>query len=200
MLRTQESGQIETVLSPELRHRTGTAHSSTDQTSTSTASSATGRGSVEIVVTTTGETVSESETPVLGSTEGGTIQKDGKCEWLNIVCIACFAYIYTATQQELCGKCQTSFFLKRKVIVHTIDNDNCLLSQHDCNLCGQTFCGSCTVKVKKAALGVTCKLQVYIILYYKATPSLVAPTTYETIVRVCFNCKAQLDDYTCTKE
>ena len=29
--------------------------------------------------------------------------------------------------------------------------------QHDCNLCGQTFCGSCTVKVKRAALGVTCE-------------------------------------------
>ena len=29
--------------------------------------------------------------------------------------------------------------------------------QHDCNICGQTFCGSCSVKVKRAALGVTCE-------------------------------------------
>lgn len=28
--------------------------------------------------------------------------------------------------------------------------------QHDCNYCGQTFCGSCTVKVKRAVLGATC--------------------------------------------
>jgi hypothetical protein len=65
-----------------------------------------------------------------------------------------------ATQHELCSKCKTAlFFLKRK---------------HDCNMCGQTFCGSCTSKVKKAALGVT------------------SPAAYETSVRVCLNCKAQL--------
>ena len=36
-----------------------------------------------------------------------------------------------------------------------------LFSQFDCNVCGQTFCGSCSIKVKKAALGVTCKSQHY---------------------------------------
>ena len=31
------------------------------------------------------------------------------------------------------------------------------MSQHDCNYCGQSYCGSCTVKVKRAVLGATCE-------------------------------------------
>lgn len=62
-----------------------------------------------------------------------------------------------------CTKCSTSFakLLKRK---------------HDCNYCGQSFCGSCTVKVKRAVLGAT------------------SPAAFEESVRVCLDCKHLLDD------
>lgn len=64
--------------------------------------------------------------------------------------------------QGFCSKCNTSFakLLKRK---------------HDCNYCGQSYCGSCTVKVKKALLGAT------------------SPAAFEESVRVCMECKLKLD-------
>ena len=70
-------------------------------------------------------------------------------------------------------------------------------SQFDCNVCGQTFCGSCSIKVKKAVLGVTCKSQHYGPSAFNDSdlnlpPSPLAPAA-ETSVRVCVNCKARLD-------
>ena len=64
-------------------------------------------------------------------------------------------------EKEVCTRCNVSFtkLLKRR---------------HDCNYCGQVFCGSCTGKVKKYLLGAT------------------SPAAYEESVRVCVTCKVKL--------
>ena len=79
------------------------------------------------------------------------------------VCIL-IQYSQLCVHAGFCNKCNTSFakLLKRKVslylcvcsVYNTCDKINL---QHDCNYCGQTYCGSCTVKVKRAVLGATCK-------------------------------------------
>lgn len=145
---SNEAGSSDVALTSELRHRAGARSQSLVDQSTGTTTVVGGNG--ETVVKSedcAGASESESWVPVSGPQ---STRKDGK-----------------SPQQELCSKCQTSFFLKRK---------------HNCNVCGQTFCGSCTAKVKRAALGAT------------------SPTAFETSVRVCLNCKVKLDDYTINKE
>ncbi|XP_064382868.1 protrudin-like [Halichondria panicea] len=60
-----------------------------------------------------------------------------------------------------CTKCDAPFTLIKR--------------RHDCANCGNTFCGSCTVKKKRAFLGAT------------------APAAYERSVRVCNDCKSTLE-------
>lgn len=158
----QESEDLETM-TPELRRRVGVPQVSTDLTSA-------GAGEGGEATTRLGDsTVSETDTSVPSSGGLGASQpsrKDGKCKLLYTCACGFDKCVIVLYQLQLFN--QNSAVLVRHPFFSKERYKMCLESvcyiimtvvflQHDCNICGQTFCGSCSVKVKRAALGVTCE-------------------------------------------
>ena len=155
---------------PELRHRADRTHPQPQASVEHLANSGAGGEGAN-----SGESVALEGEGTAGHTGGvgssGTPQlhkKDGKS-----VCIVMYC-LWTRVATDLLQPRPLSTATTVRLLLPNFSRGRCSLHcqyitllcypapypsspQHVCSNCGQSFCGSCTVKVKRAVLGATCR-------------------------------------------